>query len=147
MEIIYNYHIIYFIYMFYIYRYTWTYIFSVFIFIEFFGVTLANKIKSVSGVYFCNTASLYCTVCSPPQVTCHQHLSLLHPLLPPSILFPSGNHRKQCLSFFLCLIPSFFSPSHPLQFLFPLTVVSLFSVFMSLFLFCLLVYFVHSVFI
>ena len=36
--------------------------------IEFIVVTLFNKIMQVSGVQFCNTSSVYCTVCSPPQV-------------------------------------------------------------------------------
>ena len=89
---------------------------------------------------------LYCVFTTPSQVSFHHHLS-------PFILFylpphpsPSGNHHTVicvyefgvCWGLF-CLIPSPFSssPTNPL----PLTVHSLFSV--SLFLFCLLVYFVY----
>ena len=37
--------------------------------IEFFGVTLDNKITQVSGVQFCNISPVHCIACSPPQVT------------------------------------------------------------------------------
>ena len=59
--------------------------------LEFIGVTLVSKIIQVSGVRFYHTSSVYCTVCSPPQVkspsiTIHPHFALyLHPH--PALLF------------------------------------------------------------
>ena len=38
-----------------------------FLFIEFIGVTLVNKIIQVSGTRFHNTSSVHCIVCSPPK--------------------------------------------------------------------------------
>ena len=39
-----------------------------FLFIEFIGVTLVNKITQVSGAQFYNTSPVHCIVCLPPQV-------------------------------------------------------------------------------
>ena len=62
----------------------------------------------------------------PSHVSFHHHLlpfTLFHLLQPP---FPSGTHHPVVsMRFFLCLIPSPFSPS--LQPPFPLTGISLFS--------------------
>ena len=38
-----------------------------FLFIEFIGVTLVNKVIQVAGAQFHNTSSVPCTVCSPPK--------------------------------------------------------------------------------
>ena len=56
----------------------------VFIFIEFIGVTLVNRIIQVSGVRFYNI-SLYCVFTTTSQVSSHHHLSLFTSLLPQSI--------------------------------------------------------------
>ena len=88
-----------------------------FIFSEFIGVTLVNKIMQVSGVQSSNMSSIYCIVCSPPQikVSFHHHLSplysfcLLHPPFPLVITtLLSVQEVIFCLCF--CLIPSLFSP-------------------------------------
>ena len=69
------------------------------------------------------------------QVSFCNHLSLPFTLFYP---FPSSNHHiVVCVYEFFCLIPSPFLSSHHL-----LTAASLFSVSMSLFLFCLFAYFV-----
>ena len=73
----------------------------------------------------------------------------LYPPLPLPPLSPSGGHHTVvCVYevglffvFFFCLVPSPVLPKP--QTLFPLTAVSLFSVLINLFLFCLLAYFVH----
>ena len=64
-------------------------------FIEFIGVTLVNTIMQVSGVQFYNTSSVYCTVCSPPQVKLSSIV-----IFPPFTLVclphpsgPSGHHH------------------------------------------------------
>ena len=84
---------------------------------------------------------MYYVFATPSQVSFHQHLCPLSPLLLPTP-FPSGNHPTiVCLwGFFLRLIPSPRLPKSP-----PLTSVSLFSVSTSLFLFRVLVYFVHEI--
>ena len=114
-------------------------------FIEFIGVILVNKIIQVSGVHFYNTPSVYCIVCSPskvkpPSITTDLPLPPdLPPLTPP---FPLVISILLSVSMIFFLIPSPFSlsPLTPS----PLTAVSLFSLSMSLFLFCLLVYSVHQ---
>ena len=68
---------------------------SFFFKIDFIGVTLVNKIIYVPGVQFHNTPSVYCIVCSPPQVkspatTIYAPFAVFYPLPPP---FPSGNHH------------------------------------------------------
>ena len=39
-----------------------------FLFIKFIGMTLVSKIMQVSGAEFHSTSSIYCIVCSPPQI-------------------------------------------------------------------------------
>ena len=59
---------------------------------EFVGVTLVNKIIWVLGVQFYNTLSVYCIVCSPPNVQ--------FPFItvyPPFTLYLSGNHTIICV--------------------------------------------------
>ena len=121
--------------------------FFLFFCIEFIEVALVNKIIQVSGVQFYKTSSVYCIVCSPPQVKSPS--TTIYPLIPssnsphPPFLLVTP-HWCQCLEgllwgvvclFAFCFISSPFSPScsnHS-----PLTAVSLFS--LSLFLFCLLI--------
>ena len=67
--------------------------------IEFIGVALINKIMLVSGTHFYNTPSVYCTVCSPPQVkspsiTIYPPFTLSY--LPPHP-FPSGDQHTVCV--------------------------------------------------
>ena len=94
---------------------------------------------------------LYIVLCVhyQSQVFCY-HLYLLYPLLlPPTTPLPSGHHHTVvCVcEFFLLsmfsLVSSFFNPApqHP----YPLTAVSLLSVSISLFLFCLLAYVIHYI--
>ena len=53
-----------------------------FLFIEFIGVTLVNKIIQVSGAQFYNISFVQSTVCSPPQVKSPSiTIHLPHPLL------------------------------------------------------------------
>ena len=59
-----------------------------FLFIEFIGVILVNKIIPVSGVQFPDTLSVHCIVHSPPQarslsITIHLPYTLLHLFPPP----------------------------------------------------------------
>ena len=58
-----------------------------FIFIEFIGVTLVNKILQVSGVQFYNTSPVYCTVCSPPHLK-SASITIYPPLPSPTSLHP-----------------------------------------------------------
>ena len=107
----------------------------------FIGVTLVNKIILVSGVQFYNTSFVCCAVCLPPEVKT-SYITIFSPftlsyLPPPSFL--SGNHHTVvsvykvfcfCLFVFFFLNPLTFAPNppHPPHLLF--------SVSMSLFLFC-----------
>ena len=72
------------------------------------GVTVANKIKEVSGILFYNTSSVYCTVCSPPQVK-SPSITIYSPLpsststllLTSSIVFhspPMLRYAEHCLA-------------------------------------------------
>ena len=114
--------------------------------IEFIGVTLVNKFMLASGVQFYNTSSVYCTMCSPPQVKSLSINTFL--ILPWSTSspppFPSGTHRTVvCLLGFVVVVNSFtFFTQHPNPLPCFKAVCSL-CLYMSLFLFCLLVYFVH----
>ncbi|KAF6125190.1 hypothetical protein HJG60_009715 [Phyllostomus discolor] len=78
--------------------------FMFFLFIEFIGVTLVNKMIQVSGAQFHSTSSVHCVVCSPPQVrspsiTIHPpKLSSTSPW-PPS---PWQSPRLSMNSFFFC---------------------------------------------
>ena len=119
---------------------------------KFIRVTLVNKIIYVSGD---NSIihHLYIVLCVPHLESSFlpSPFILLIPSSTSPTLFPSGNHHTVSMSirfllgffgfFFFCWNPSLFSPSLPLPS--PLTVVSMFSISMSLFLFCLWVYFVY----
>ena len=116
--------------------------------IEFIGMTLVNKFMLASGVQFYNMSSVYCTMCSPPQV---KSLSInIFLILPwstsPPPPFPSGTHRTVvCLLGFVVVVNSFtFFTQHPNPLPCFKAVCSL-CLYMSLFLFCLLVYFVHQI--
>lgn len=94
------------------------------------------------------THHLCIVLCAParvksPPISIHPP----HPLLPPPLPSPSGNHRTVVcvyqLHLLFCLIPfPFFvqPPNHP-----PLRQLSVGFLSMSLFLFCLLVYFAHQI--
>ena len=77
---------------------------------------------------------------TPTSASFHHHLSPI-----PSSTSPDSHHTVVCghvlLLFFVNPFTIFTHPPNPP----PLTAVSLFSVSMSLFLFCLLVYFVHQI--
>ena len=70
-----------------------------FLFIEFIGVILVNKIIQVSGAQFHNTSSVPCIVCSPPQltspsITFYPHYTLFHHLPPPFPSNPTHGHKQ-----------------------------------------------------
>lgn len=110
------------------------------------GVTLVNKTMWNSGAQFHNTASGI--VCSPPRPSLlPSPCSPLDPLPPPPsrlIITVLLSVSMRGFSFLFCFIPSPFITSPPTPS--PLTaanLANLFSASVSLFLFCLLVYFVH----
>ena len=82
-------------------------------FIEVMGMTLVNRVMQVSGVQFCNTSSLSRIVCSPPKPISFHHHSFPFTLfyLPHPLSLWQSPHHCLYLSFFICLIPSAFSPS------------------------------------
>ena len=67
--------------------------FNCFLFIEFIGMTLVNKIIQVSGAQFHNTSSVYCIACLPPKSS----------LLPPPFVSPKPSSAS----------PYFFCPREP----------------------------------
>ena len=89
-------------------------------------------IRSCSFHIYNSTSSVWCGVCSPPQAK-SPSITIYPPLPSSSLPFPGNHHTLICIHesyflsffFFLCLIPSPFSPS-PKPF--PLMAVSLFSV-------------------
>ena len=112
--------------------------------LEFIGVILVNEIIYISSVQFYNTSSVHCIVCSPPKVK-----SPSTTIYPWFTLFYLPHLSLPLVIIILFSVSMNFSPLslhlfHPAsQPLSPLTAVSLFSISMSLFLFCLLVYSVH----
>ena len=103
----------------------------IFLFTEFVGVTLVNKILQVSGAQFYNTSSVYCTVCSPPQV--RPPSTTTYPPIPSSTSPDPGSHhcwlcpRVLSLRSF-SLNPSILPLQHP-----SLVAVSLLSIYESVF--------------
>ena len=84
--------------------------FFFFLFIEFIGVTLVNKIIQVSGVQFYNTSSVHCIMCSPPQVTSPSNTiylsyTLLHLPPPPPLALTTLLSKSMGFLSFFCLIP------------------------------------------
>ena len=73
--------------------------------LNFLGVPLGNKIIQVSCIRFYNTSSVYCIVCSPPQVM--SPFIPRHLCLPPPLPFPLAITMvlsvSMNLSFFLLL--------------------------------------------
>ena len=115
--------------------------------IEVIGVILVNKILQVSDGQFYNTSSVPCILCSPPQVSLCP--SPFHPPFPS----PTSSHPfplavatliLRSMSF-VCLFSFSAQSLSPHTMAPPPAAVSLFSVSMSLFLFCLLVYFVYQI--
>ena len=68
------------------------------IFIDCIGVTLVNEIIQVSGAQFCNTLSVHCVVCSPPQVRSPSvTIYSPSPPLPPPSPLPGNHHTVVCV--------------------------------------------------
>ena len=68
-------------------------------FLTFIGVTLVNKIKSISVVHFYDTWSIYCTVYPPPKIKSSFVTIYLAPfthLLPPHSLSFGSQHTVVC---------------------------------------------------
>ena len=91
-----------------------------FLFIEFIGVTLVNKIIQVSGAQFYNTSSVHCIVCSSPQVkspsfNIYPSYTLLHLHLPTSPAPWQSSHCCPCPWFFSFLFLFLVESLHPTQ--------------------------------
>ena len=86
---------------------------------------------------------------TPTQVSVHHHLSPLNALLSPSSPFPSSNHHTVVCAYNFCFYGSFLL--NPFIFLTQphkspsLWQLSVYSLPLSLFLFCLLIYLVHYI--
>lgn len=105
-----------------------------------FLVTLVNKNMYVSGVLFYNTSSMYFILCLPPQAKSFSITTYLPFTL--SYLSHFTPINIAIYEIFFCLKHSFFLPN-PSSPILSDRCPSLFSVSVSLFLFCFLVFFVH----
>ena len=105
------------------------------------GVTLVNKTIQGSDVQFSHTSCVLC-VQHPKSSLLPSPFTPLYPLLPAPPPFPLGITVLLSVSELSLLTPFTFFTQPPIHA--PLTAVSLSSVSVSLFLFCLLVYFVHQ---
>ena len=110
----------------------------IFLFIEFVGVTLVNKILQVSGAQFYYTSSVYCTVCSPPQVR-PPSTTTYPPYPPPPPPTPAVTTVDCVHESFLSVLSPWILPSSLSST--PPSWLSACSLFMSLSLFCLLAHF------
>ena len=112
-----------------------------FLFIEFIGVTLVNKIIQVSDTQFYNTSSVHGIVCSPPQVKSPSiTIYLLYTLFYLHLHLLSWQ-SPHCCSSVLFLSLFFLVPPFPHPALCPLQLSACFLS-MNLSLFCLLVKFI-----